>query len=133
MIEIVDSGVVLARHISAGDAWSPGLNFFSADEEYVQVGTWGYDSGKLLKPHIHNLVSRNIGRTQEVVFVRAGRLRATIFGELGQMIDTIDAKAGDILILLAGGHGYEVLEEGTQVLEIKNGPYVGADADRRRI
>jgi hypothetical protein len=39
---------------------------------------------------------------------------------------------GDILILLQGGHGYEILEDGTQVLEVKNGPYIGADLDRRR-
>ena len=43
------------------------------------------------------------------------------------------ASEGDILILLTGGHGYEILTEGTQVLEVKNGPYVGAEADRRRL
>jgi len=40
---------------------------------------------------------------------------------------------GDVAILLRGGHGYEILEDGTEVLEVKNGPYVGADRDRRRL
>jgi len=30
-------------------------------------------------------------------------------------------------------YGHTVLEDGTQVLEIKNGPYVGPDKDRRRL
>ena len=48
-------------------------------------------------------------------------------------VEKLIAKEGDTLILLRGGHGYKVLEDGTQVLEIKNGPYVGAEKDRRRI
>ena len=36
-------------------------------------------------------------------------------------------------MLLRGGHGYEILEDGTQVLEVKNGPYLGPDVDRRRL
>ena len=44
----------------------------------------------------------------------------------------LEVKGGDVIILLRGGHGYDILEDGTQVLEIKNGPYVGPDKDRRR-
>jgi len=39
----------------------------------------------------------------------------------------------ETLILLKGGHGYEILEDGTRVLEVKNGPYPGAEVDRRRL
>ena len=35
--------------------------------------------------------------------------------------------------MLRGAHGYDILENGTQVLEVKNGPYVGAELDRKRI
>ena len=44
-----------------------------------------------------------------------------------------NASEGDVVILLRGGHGYDIIEDGTQVLEIKNGPYLGAEVDRRRI
>lgn len=50
-----------------------------------------------------------------------------------KQIDSFVVKAGDILILLECGHGYKILEDNTKVLEIKNGPYLGADVDRRRI
>ena len=37
------------------------------------------------------------------------------------------------MICLEGGHGYEILEDNTRVLEIKNGPYPGPEKDRRRL
>lgn len=33
---------------------------------------------------------------------------------------------GDVLILVGGGHGFEILEEGTVMMEVKQGPYAGA-------
>lgn len=111
-----------------------GLNFFSGEKDFIQVGTWRYDKGKLLLPHIHNTdVKRQIDRTQEVVYVIQGRLRATIFSEDEKPVDEVDAEAGDVLIMLAGGHGYEILSDDTKVLEVKNGPYVGPERDRRRL
>lgn len=133
IIEIKDGDLVLARHIPAGAAWGEGLKFFSQDEEFIQVGAWGYDAGKELKAHIHNAVEREVLWTQEVLFVRQGLLRANIFDIANNKVAELDIKAGDIIMLLRGGHGYDIIEDGTQVLEIKNGPYVGAELDRRRI
>lgn len=131
--EIQQDGVVLARHIPSELAWEEGLNFFSNDGEYVQVGTWGYDTGRQLLPHVHNTFPREVLWTQEVLYVKHGSLRAGIFNREEKKIAEVIAKAGDILILLNGGHGYQILEEQTKVLEIKNGPYLGAQKDRRRI
>src|SRR5688572_26066333 len=46
VIEIKDGELVLARHIPAEAAWKDGLSFFSSDNEYIQVGLWGYPAGK---------------------------------------------------------------------------------------
>ena len=110
-----------------------GLNFFSKDEDSIQVGMWGYDKGMMLQPHIHNEVRREVLKTQEVIFVRGGSIAASIFDEEGHFVDRVKLGSGDTLILLKGGHGYEILEDDTHVLEIKNGPYLGAEVDRRRI
>ncbi len=131
-VEIKQGDTVLARHIPSILAWREGLNFYSANEDFVQVGIWGYGAGKKLAEHIHNEVKREVLRTQEVLFVKSGRIRADIYDLQEKKIATIDAGAGDIVILLNGGHGYDILEDGTQVLEIKNGPYVGPEQDRRR-
>lgn len=131
--EIKGAEIVLARHITEDSAWGEGLKFFSPDEDYQQVGTWGYGQGKELLAHTHNEVAREVLWTQEVLYIRQGRIRAVIFDTSDTKVAELEAGPGDILILLRGGHGYEIIEDGTQVLEIKNGPYVGPDADRRRI
>ena len=133
VIEVKEGDLVLARHIPAAAAWQDGLNFFSQDGDFIQVGVWGYGAGKELKAHIHNEVKREVLWTQEVLFVRSGKLRARIYNTQEELIKQLEVQAGDVIILLRGGHGYDILEEGTQVLEIKNGPYVGADLDRRRL
>ncbi|MFQ5683627.1 MAG: hypothetical protein ACE5HC_10195 [Candidatus Binatia bacterium] len=132
MIRYVRSGdLLLAVHVS-GD-WEEGLKFYSQDQDFVQVGTWCYSEGMVLKAHRHNPVERVITHTQEVVYVRKGALRATVYDLDGRVAGEIEASQGDFIIMLNGGHGYRVLENETQVLEIKNGPYPGADLDRTRL
>lgn len=130
---IVQDGIVYARHIPAEAAWNDGLNFFSENNEFVQVGTWQYPAGKELLAHAHNEVKREVPWTQEVLYIRKGSILAKIYNNKDELIQEITANTGDIMILLTGGHGYQILEDGTQVLEVKNGPYVGAEQDRRRL
>jgi len=129
--EIIHNGEVLARHIPA-DAWEAGLGFYSKDEEFIQVGTWQYDEGKELLRHIHNPVERSIIRTQEVLYIKKGSIKAKIYTLDEVFVDELIVNEGDTLILLNSGHGYRILEDKTQVIEIKNGPYLGAEVDRRR-
>lgn len=129
--EIKYDNLVLARYVPS-EAWSEGLGFYSNDEEFVQVGSWQYNKGKELLKHIHNQVERSVDRTQEVLYIRRGSIKARIYTLDEVFVEELTVKQGDTLILLNSGHGYEILEDGTQVLEIKNGPYLGAERDRRR-
>jgi hypothetical protein len=129
---IEKDGCILAKWIRPDDI-KPGLTFFSEDTDFLQAGTWEYDAGKILLPHIHNIVDRTVSRTHEVLYVLSGRLEAAIYTLDAKIVETLTLEAGDILILLASGHGYRILEKNTRVLEIKNGPYLGAEIDRYRI
>lgn len=131
MYVIEKDGTILAKHIRPQD-WSEGLSFFSADEDFIQVGAWSYDAGKELQKHIHNEVQRTVMRTCECLYIVQGAIRADIYDLQENFVESFTASAGDVVILLDSGHGYSVLEDGTRVLEVKNGPYPGADADRRR-
>ena len=131
--EIKDGELMLARHVTADEWDKGGLGFFSQDSEFLQVGIWNYDSGKRLLAHTHNDVARTFQRTHETLYVRRGRIEARIFNEGRELVDTLQVGEGDMLTLMSGGHGYTILEDGTQVLEIKNGPYLGAERDRIRI
>ena len=122
----------IAIHFSA-DEFKDGLTFFSADGDFLQVGSWRYPQGKKLLAHIHNPAKREIAWTQECVFVIRGELAAAIYDGNKKLLETIHLKSLEGLVLLAGGHGYEILKNDTLVLEIKNGPYVGAEQDRKRI
>lgn len=130
--ELVADGIVLARHIPAADAWGSGLQFFSESGEFAQVGTWVYDKNKQLAAHQHNEVARSVLWTQEILFIKNGKLKAEIYDLNQKKIGEIIASEGDILALLQGGHGYQILSDDTQVLEVKNGPYLGPEIDRKR-
>ena len=132
--EVKKDGKVLARDIRANEAWGQdSLSFFSKDEEFIQAGSWNYNKGKKLLAHTHNEVKRSVLYTQEVIYVKSGSLQAYIYDDDSNFIEEITAYEDDLLIMLAGGHGYEVLEDNTKVLEIKNGPYLGAEIDRDRL
>ena len=132
--DIMRDGKVLARYIPASEAWGKDdLSFFSKDQEYIQAGSWNYNKGKKLLAHSHNEVERSVLFTQEVIFVKSGSLQAFIYDDDSNLVEEFTAYKDDILIMLSGGHGYEVLEDDTKVLEIKNGPYLGAEVDRDRL
>jgi quercetin dioxygenase-like cupin family protein len=132
MVRQIKSGdEVLA--VCVGGDWKEGLQFFSDDRDFIQVGTWRYPAGQRLKAHKHNRVERAITHTQEAVYVRKGALKAIVYDQAGRAVEEIVVREGDLLIMLRGGHGYEIIEDDTQVLEVKNGPYPGPEADRTRL
>lgn len=126
---VKDGRVVLAFVLRKG-SFSKGLNFYSDDLQPLQLATWKYEKGRVLKAHAHKKARRINFHVQELVFIKSGRLRADIYSEKYIKVRSVLLKAGDILVTLAGGHGYKVLEEGTEVLEVKNGPYIGLERDK---
>ena len=129
---IIDNEKTIAIIIRGKD-WVPQLNFITSDSDFQQVGIWGYDKGKILLPHIHLETKKEAARSQEVIFIRRGRLKADLFNENEKLFKSVELIEGDTMILLAGGHGYEILENNTQVLEVKNGPFMGVEKERKRI
>jgi len=128
---IEKNGVVFAKRISL-DNIKKGLCFYSNDEDFIQVGTWNYEKDRYLVAHNHNIVERKINRTNEVIIILDGKLKIDIYDENDEKITELKAKKNDLLIMMNGGHGYHILEDNTKVIEIKNGPYLGAEKDRRR-
>ena len=124
------AGTLLAYKIPAEPA--PGLTPYSDDADFIQALHWRYDAGKQLQAHEHLHVPRNATHTQEVIVVLRGRVRTTIYDAAHHVVATVEVAPGEAMALLRHGHGYEILENDTRVLEIKNGPYPGAEKDRVR-
>ena len=129
---IEENGIIFAKKISL-DNIEKGLCFYSNDEDFIQVGTWNYKKGRYLVAHNHNIMERKINRTNEIIIILEGKLKIDIYNENDEKIAELEAKKNDLLIMMNGGHGYHILEDNTKVIEIKNGPYLGAEKDRRRL
>ena len=84
----------------------------------------------MIDAHVHNLVHRNVVMTQEVLFIKKGTLRVDFYDEYEDYLESRDLHEGDIILLVSGGHGFQVLEE-VEMVEVKQGPYAG-NSDKRR-
>ena len=132
MEEIKDGSILIARYIK-NTRWDDSLKFYSNDSDFIQVATWNYNKGKHLKAHGHKVHKRMADKTNEVIFIKSGAVKATLFNDGNEIIKELVLSAGDILICYNGGHSYDILEDNTQVLEVKNGPYPGLDKDKKII
>lgn len=108
----------------------PGVHFFTPNDLSQQLAFMRHPSGKEIAPHLHNPVPREVHFTQEVLFLRRGRLRVDFYDDDRNYLECRILEAGDVILLASGGHGFEVLEE-VEMIEVKQGPYAG-DADKTR-
>lgn len=98
---------------------------FMTDEDYSQqMAYMHHGTGKIIDAHIHNHESRNVIQTQEVLVIRKGKLRVDFYKNNKAYYGSSVLEEGDIILLASGGHGFEVLEE-VEMVEIKQGPYLG--------
>jgi mannose-6-phosphate isomerase-like protein (cupin superfamily) len=109
---------------------SPGINFFTPDSFSQQLAYMKHPTGKIIDPHVHNPVQREVFYTQEVLFLKRGRLRVDFYDHEKNYLESRVIAAGDTILLASGGHGFEALEE-IEMIEVKQGPYAG-DADKTR-
>jgi len=107
-----------------------GITFFTPDDFSQQLAYMNHPKGKVIQPHRHNSLPREVFYTQEVLFLKKGRLRVNFYDENDEYIDSRELDAGDVILLASGGHGFEVLEE-IEMIEVKQGPYTG-DEDKVR-
>jgi hypothetical protein len=98
--------------------------FHTNPEHALQVGHIVHSAGHEIPRHIHVPVERQITGTPEVLMVRHGRCQIDVYDSSRHLVATRELAAGDILVLLAGGHGFRMLED-TVLLEVKQGPYAG--------
>lgn len=107
-----------------------GIEFFTPNTYSQQLAYMNHPAGKVIEPHVHNPVPREVHFTQEVLFLKRGRLRVDFFDQQQNYLESRTLEAGDVILLAAGGHGFEALEE-IEMIEVKQGPYAG-DADKTR-
>jgi mannose-6-phosphate isomerase-like protein (cupin superfamily) len=130
MIEhVLDNKQLLA--ILIRDSFNkPGIHFLTPDDFSQQLAYMNHPEGKVIPPHVHNPVQREVFYTLEVLFLKRGRLRVDFYDDKRNYLESRILEAGDTILLASGGHGFEALEE-IEMIEVKQGPYAG-DADKTR-
>ncbi len=130
MIEhIIDRGKLLALIVSRNFN-QPGVHFFTPNDLSQQLAYMHHPTGKVIPPHVHNPVLRKVHYTQEVLIIKQGRLRVDFYDDQQQYLESRVLESGDVILLIEGGHGFEVLAE-VEMIEVKQGPYVG-EQDKTR-
>ncbi len=120
----------LLAMIIRNDYACEGVDFITPNELSQQVAYMHHPAGKMIDAHVHNLVHRNVVMTQEVLFIKKGVLRVDFYDEYEDYLESRKLYAGDVILLVSGGHGFRVLEE-VEMIEVKQGPYAG-EQDKKR-
>ena len=127
--EVIAAGRLVAL-IVRRDFHQAGIHFFTPGDFSQQLGYMSHPAGHQILPHIHKDVRRDVRGTQEVLVIRKGRLRVNFYDDDRVRVAHRTLVAGDIILLVSGGHGFEVLDD-CEMIEIKPGPYVeGMDKER---
>lgn len=110
---------IIVRH----DFAKPGVHFFTPGEFSQQLGYMQHPVGKVIQPHVHTSAPRAVEYTQEVLFIKKGKLRVDFYSREQGYLESRVLEAGDVILLASAGHGFEVLED-IEMFEVKQGPYV---------
>lgn len=101
-----------------------GIQFFTNDNDSQQLGYMNRPEGYEIKPHRHNLVQREVHLTQEVLYIKSGKVRVDFYSNEQEYLESRILNQGDVILLSDGGHGFKMLEP-SEIIEVKQGPYCG--------
>jgi mannose-6-phosphate isomerase-like protein (cupin superfamily) len=116
-------GQLLAITVKSS-AEAEGIRFLTSPDDQFQIGLLGWPSGHEIAAHTHVTLEREISRTSEVLFIRSGKVLMHLYSDSGVNLAEEMLSPGDTAVFLAGGHGF-VMVEPAQIIEIKQGPYLG--------
>jgi hypothetical protein len=103
-----------------------GIKFFTPDNFSQQMAFMSRKKGEIIQAHIHNAIKREIFLTQETLIIRRGKLKINFYDREQKYICSRILNQGDIALLCDGGHGFELIKN-TEMVEIKQGPYLKKD------
>lgn len=125
MEQIFDEYRMIAIIVYA-DYQAEGIEFFTPHNFSQQLASMRRPKGHKIRAHVHKPVPRSVKYTQETLFIKRGRVKINFFDENKNYLENRILKTGDVILLVSGGHDFEMLEE-TEMIEVKQGPYAGED------
>ena len=126
MIDIIKKNDAILSVIIRENYRSEGIEFFTPLDFSQQLGYMNRKKGYAIPPHRHNLVERKVTLTQEVLYIKSGKVRVDFYDDDQIYIESRVLNKGDVILLATGGHGFEMLED-SEMIEVKQGPYCGEE------
>lgn len=123
-IETIRNNDEVYAIIIRSDFHKEGIEFFTPENFSQQLGYMGHKAGYTIQPHQHNYALREIEDTQEVLFIKYGKVRVDFYTKNNKIFSSVFLFKGDFILLAKGGHGF-YMEEDSAMIEIKQGPYLG--------
>lgn len=130
MLEIINADGRQLAVIVRRDYTAEGIQFFTPSTYSQQLGYMKRPAGYVIPPHVHNPVKRQVEYTKEVLIIKRGVVRVDFYAEDQSYLQSALLRAGDVILLAYGGHGFEIIDE-AEIIEVKQGPYAG-DQDKTR-
>ena len=87
-----------------------GIEFFTPNEFSQQLAYMKREKGYVIKPHVHNLIKRDVNVTQEVLLIKSGIVRVDFYNENKVYLESRELYKGDVILLASGGHGFKMIE-----------------------
>ncbi len=126
---VTHNGNIYAKFFRANIAVSDGVTFVTEDGDPLQVGIFERKKGYEVAAHRHLPRKLDLQDVGEFLWIQSGSARVTVFDEDWNVIHERNVSAGDCIVFLRGGHGLKVTSD-TRILEVKQGPYPGRDAEK---
>jgi cupin fold WbuC family metalloprotein len=122
---------LLLHVIIRQEDFKEGRTDISGPYEFLQCALLNMSKGKTFKPHRH--VWKEGPRqiiAQESWIVLSGKVKCLLYDIDNSLLAQPVLSAGEASFTFEAGHTYEIMEDGTMVLEYKTGPYQGQHKDK---
>lgn len=103
-----------------------GIEFFTPPNLSQQLASMSRPKGYKIPAHIHKPAPRKVKYTQETLFIKKGAVKIQFYDEQKKYLESRTLKAGDVILLVSGGHDFLMLED-AEMVEVKQGPYAGEE------
>ena len=130
MIEYINNNNQIISIIIRSHFNSDGIKFFTPDDFSQQLAYMNRERGYTIPPHVHNPVDRKVSLTQEVLFIKSGKVRVDYYDDNKKYLESRILNLGDVVLFSSGGHGFTMIEN-SEIIEVKQGPYSG-EQDKTR-
>lgn len=127
---IEHKGVVLAQIYDLNVI--SGTSFPSPADFPLQFGVGSTPTGRVIPPHVHTNVERTLDTTAEFIFILEGTMNVVFLNADGVPAGTERLGPNMAFLQVQGGHQIS-FEPNTKYFEIKQGPYLGRDVDKRDV